>query len=145
MVKKKTSEKIFWFKTRVIRDLMLFWSSLFTMLCVLAIIFGGLSMYKASTPGVTFPEPLGGALDQLHAPQAYDLCLLPLGILLVMFTGYYMGDQIVMRRKFNTLIDTESKARFLENQEELEELAWKLSTKHERIVVDKKKELKIRR
>jgi hypothetical protein len=145
MVSKKTSEKWFWFKTRAIRDLMLLWSSLITMLSLFAIIFGGLSIYKASTPGARFPEPLSGILDSLHAPQQVDLCLLPLGMLIVLFSGWYMGDQIVKRKRFNKLIDTESKSKFLDNQDEIEELAWRLSTKHEHIVMEKKKELKIRR
>jgi len=72
------------------------------------------------------------------------ICSGALGLLLVIFAGYYFVDNVYKRRKFNKLFETASREKFVRNRDKLEELAFELSTKHERMVQKKVKEMKIR-
>ena len=94
------------------------------------------------------PSPLQDWVGFIHGKaktntQQYDLCLMPGGILLLLFTGWYMGYGIWQRNKFNKFMETESKSEFLENLDEVEKLAWDISSKAEMLVVEKKEELGI--
>ena len=65
------------------------------------------------------------------------------GPILLLGGGFYFGDTISKAREFNRLIDTDSKAKFVQNQDRIEYLAWLLSSEMERRVQEKKKEFKI--
>ena len=56
---------------------------------------------------------------------------------------FYLGDTIKKYREFNKLIDTDSKARFVQNHDRIEYLAWLLSSDLEKRVEKKKREFKI--
>ena len=47
-------------------------------------------------------------------------------------------------KEFKDLIDTPSKAKFIKNQDRIEELAWKLHPKYEQRVIEKKEKLHIK-
>lgn len=64
--------------------------------------------------------------------------------LLLMMCGFYLGDNILKRRKFDKLVNTTSKANFVRNQDDIEYLAWKLTERHATIVEQKKKEFGIK-
>ena len=89
------------------------------------------------------PSPLQDWVGFIHGKaktntQQYDLCLMPGGILLLLFTGWYMGYGIWQRNRFKKFMETESKSEFLENLDEVEKLAWDISSKAEMLVVEKK-------
>jgi hypothetical protein len=132
-----------------LRDWSLELSTALTIMCIAFIIFGALALFVIDEHGSMIPAPLDQWVMYLHGDNDqdlhYDLCLFPTGILVVMFSAWYMGDGLYKRSRFNELIDTESKSQFIEDLDEIEELAWKLTTKHEMMVVDKKKELGIRK
>jgi hypothetical protein len=73
-----------------------------------------------------------------------DICSAGAGLLLVIFAGYYFADNMNNRRKFNRLFNIASKEKFIKNRDKLEELAFFISTKHERMVQRKVKEMKLK-
>jgi hypothetical protein len=67
------------------------------------------------------------------------------GILLLLAGGWYFQDTIRKRREFRRLLDTDSKAKFVRNQQRLEELAyWYLGAEYLKQVEAKKAEFAIR-
>lgn len=67
------------------------------------------------------------------------------GMFLAGIGGWYMFDFLVSMRKFNELIDTDSKHQLVKHLQELDELAMKLTTSHEIRLARKKEKLKIRK
>jgi hypothetical protein len=65
------------------------------------------------------------------------------GPILLVVGIFYLGDIIRKHREFEKLIDTDSKARFVQNQDRIEYLAWLLSSRLEKQVEMKKKEFKL--
>ena len=80
----------------------------------------------------------------LNTGGRYDICAGALGLILVIFAGYYFVDTVYKRRKFKRLFETVSREKFVHNRDKIEELAFELSTKHERMVQKKIREMKIR-
>lgn len=66
-------------------------------------------------------------------------------VIAVLAGGGYFIDFIRKKREFKEKIDTNSKKAFIENQEDIEVLAWKLGTSYEDKVDEKMAELKIKR
>lgn len=73
-----------------------------------------------------------------------DICAAGGGLLLLVFAGYYLADNLNNRRKFNRLFDIASKERFIKNRDRIEELAYFISTRHEQMVQKKIREMKLR-
>ena len=83
----------------------------------------------------------------------YDLIRNKIGnwIVWILFWGpifllagiFYVGDTVKKYREFEKLIDTDSKAKFVQNQDRIEYLAWLLSARLEKRVQEKKKEFNI--
>ena len=103
-----------------------------------------------STIGVFFPnEEFVKNSDQLDGffeyigDYVYWLFIIALGLLIM--CAWLFGDLILKLNRFKELIATNSKSNFVRHQNELEDLAWKLGPKYWDILVDKKKEFKIRR
>ena len=65
------------------------------------------------------------------------------GPILLLAGVFYAGDTIRKFREFNRLMDTDSKAKFVQNQDRIEYLAWLLSARLENRVQEKKREFKI--
>jgi len=65
-------------------------------------------------------------------------------IVLTIASGWIFGDLIISLNKFKKLIDTTSKATFVRNQNEIEELGWKLGPKYHVIVNERKRKFRIR-
>ena len=64
-----------------------------------------------------------------------------LGTLLLLGGGWYFGDTIRKRKEFNRLIAMDSKAKFVRNQDRLEQLAYYyLGSEYRKRVEAKKKE-----
>ena len=66
------------------------------------------------------------------------------GLAMLLIGIYYIYDFYKKLKEFKGLIDIESKAKFIKNQDRIEELAWNLHPNYEKIVIDKKKKYKIK-
>ncbi len=75
----------------------------------------------------------------------YDLVFVILGPILVIVGGYLVGAYFTARRKFEHLMLTKSKAEFLRNIPDLEELLWDLTPRDQVRYEDKLAELRLRR
>jgi len=58
--------------------------------------------------------------------------------------AWYFFDQIMARKKFNKLVSSNSKANFVKNISEIEEVVWKLPIKYRERFEEKKKKFKIK-
>ena len=68
-----------------------------------------------------------------------------LGILVVCGGGWYFQDTIRKKREFGRLLETDSKAKFIQNQQRLEELAyWYLGREYLRKVEDRKQQFTLK-
>jgi len=66
------------------------------------------------------------------------------GLLLLIPGIYYLATFIKQLKEFKELMKTDSKALFIKNQDRIEELAWRLHPKYERLVIEKKGKLKVK-
>ncbi len=81
-----------------------------------------------------------------NTPAAnYNLLFVVLGPIVVIVGAYLVGSYLAARTKFDHLMVTKSKAEFLRNIPELEDLLWELTPADERRYEQKKAELRIRR
>jgi hypothetical protein len=81
-----------------------------------------------------------------NSPSAnYNLLFVVLGPIVVIAGGYLAGSYLVARTKFEHLMFTKSKAEFLRNIPELEDLLWELTPADELRYEQKKAELRVRR
>ncbi|MBM4249640.1 MAG: hypothetical protein FJ149_09465 [Euryarchaeota archaeon] len=95
---------------------------------------------------IWFPDALSEEFkeDFMETSGRLDICSAGGGLLLLIFAGYYFADNMNNRRKFNRLFHIASKEKFIKNRDKLEELAFFISTRHERMVQKKIKEMKLR-
>jgi uncharacterized membrane protein YbhN (UPF0104 family) len=75
----------------------------------------------------------------------YDLVFVILGPILIIVGGYLVGSYFSARRKFEHLMLTKSKAEFLRNIPELEELLWELTPQDQVRYEQKLADLRLRR
>ena len=75
----------------------------------------------------------------------YNLLFAPVGPIVSIIGAYFVGAYVLARRKFEHLMVTKSKAEFLRNIPELEELLWDLTPRDEDRYADKRADLRIRR
>lgn len=102
---------------------------LFSTLIILGIVLGSISV------SAVFSSPdLGG----------WSYLLLPMAILLLTAGILWMIGYLSKVQKFYDLIDETSKSAFLKKLDDIEYLAWRLPSKYEDVLAEKKKELKIR-
>jgi uncharacterized protein DUF3198 len=81
-----------------------------------------------------------------NTPNAnYNLLFAIVGPIVVIVGAYMVGAYFTARRKFEHLMLTKSKAEFLRNIPELEDLLWELTPHDERRYEAKRGELKVRR
>lgn len=74
----------------------------------------------------------------------WNVWLAVLGPLLLFVGGYYFFDTIRKRREFERLIETDSKAKFVRNQDRIEFLAWILGRNYYRRSEQKKAEFNLK-
>ena len=82
--------------------------------------------------------------DFFNSIGAWNYWLFMVAITFAVGCGWIFADLMLKRSKFNKLINTTSKATFVRNQEEIENLAWKLGPKYMNIVDDRKHKFRIR-
>jgi hypothetical protein len=75
----------------------------------------------------------------------YNLVFVVVGPIVIIAGAYLTGAYYTARRKFEHLMNTKSKAEFLRNIPELEDLLWELTPADEVRYEEKKAELRIRR
>ena len=75
----------------------------------------------------------------------YNLVFVIVGPIVVVVGIYMVGVYSIARRKFEHLMLTKSKAEFLRNIPELEDLLWDLTPRDEDRYEAKRAELKVRR
>jgi len=81
-----------------------------------------------------------------NTPSAnYNLVFVVLGPIVVIAGAYLAGSYYVARRKFDHLMVTKSKAEFLRNIPDLEDLLWELTPADEVRYEQKRAELRVRR
>jgi hypothetical protein len=113
-------------------------------LCLLGIIFG-------------IPSTAIGALAILYSTGDTGILLwandlignwgfwaILVGLILLIPGAYYLAVFIKQLREFNELMTSDSKQHFIKNQDRIEELAWRLHPKYEKMVIDKKARLKVK-
>lgn len=102
-----------------------------------------------------FIPPLGGLFGPVNAltdpsrsnPSApnYDLAFAILGPIIFIVGAYLTGAYVIARRRFEHLMETRSKAEFLRNIPEIEQILWDLTPRDEERYFARRAELKIRR
>ena len=75
----------------------------------------------------------------------YNLVFIILGPIIAIVGGYLFGAYLVARRRFEHLMLTKSKAEFLRNIPEIEELLWELTPDDEQRYDEKRSDLHLRR
>jgi hypothetical protein len=108
--------------------------AIFLILSSLGIFLGGNDTIKGNDFLQSFFDLLGN----------YIYWLFIIMLTLTVACGWLFGDLVLKRQKFNELIKTSSKATFVRNQKELEELAWKLGPKYWDMLIERKHNFKIR-
>ncbi len=83
--------------------------------------------------------------DIVNAVGNWIIWFVLLGPLLVLIGGWYFVDTIRKQREFRRLLKVPSKARFVRNQERLEELTWYLSADYRRNLAERKKHWNIKK
>ncbi|MGI0130231.1 MAG: DUF3198 domain-containing protein [Thermoplasmata archaeon] len=90
--------------------------------------------------------PFTAINNATNTPAAnYNLLFVVLGPIVIIAGAYLAGSYYVARRKFDHLMVTKSKAEFLRNIPELEDLLWELTPADEVRYEAKKVELRVRR
>jgi hypothetical protein len=90
--------------------------------------------------------PFSAINAQTNTPTAnYNLVFIVLGPIIAIVGAYMVGTYVNARRKFEHLMVTKSKAEFLRNIPELEDLLWDLKPADEYRYEEKKAELRLRR
>jgi len=74
----------------------------------------------------------------------WNVFLIVLGPLLLTIGGYYFFDTIRKRREFDRLLEADSKAKFVRNQDRIEKLAWLLGKDYYRRSEEKKVEFNLK-
>jgi Protein of unknown function (DUF3198) len=105
-----------------------------------------------TTLAIAFFTPLGSwgpfpAIgDATNTPTAnYNLLFAIVGPIVVIAGAYLVGSYYVARAKFEHLMLTKSKAEFLRNIPDLEDLLWELTPSDEVRYENKRAELRVRR
>jgi uncharacterized protein DUF3198 len=75
----------------------------------------------------------------------YDLAFVLAGPIIIIVGAYLVGAYYLARRRFEHLMLSKSKAEFLRNLPEIEELLWDLTPADEERYEEKKSDLRIRR
>ena len=94
-----------------------------------------------SGPGSHLPEFFQD-IDQRIGPWIIWVAFF--GILLLLGGGWYFVDTIRKRREFRRLVETDSKAKFVRNQDRVEFLAWILGSDFQKQYDSKRQEFNLR-
>ncbi|MCI4336589.1 MAG: DUF3198 domain-containing protein [Thermoplasmata archaeon] len=116
-------------------------------LLVLAIgIFLTVLAVGAYTPVMNIgPFPSINSVTNPPSGPNYDLVFVLAGPIITIIGAYFVGAYYLARHRFEHLMVTRSKAEFLRNLPEVEDLLWDLTPADEMRYAEKKSDLRIRR
>ncbi|MCI4330296.1 MAG: DUF3198 domain-containing protein [Thermoplasmata archaeon] len=106
--------------------------------------FGAFTPLQSTPPFPTLNSAAGGP-GATSGGWNYTLTYPLLGVILTIVGAYLVGAYYVARKRFEHLMLTKSKAEFLRNIPELEDLLWDLTPNDEVRYADKRAELRVRR
>lgn len=75
----------------------------------------------------------------------YNLILFIVGPLMLIIGGFYFGEQLMLRRRFERLLDTPKRSEFAGRRKDLDDLAKRLPSKFESRIDEKESEFKSKR
>lgn len=135
------------FGRRLRRLLRTYRSSLSVLTLAVGVLFTTLAFGDFTPLAHSPPFPaIDGATDQsANGGVNYNLVFVVAGPIIVIIGAYLVGAYYLARRKFEHLMLTKSKAEFLRNLPDVEDLLWDLTPADEQRYLDKKAELRIRR
>lgn len=87
-------------------------------------------LYKTDDTGITL------TLHNAIGDWAYWLVVI--GLILLLFGGYYIAKFFGQLKEFKTLMGASGRVKFIKNLDRIEELAWRLHPKYEKQVIDRK-------
>lgn len=76
-----------------------------------------------------------------RAEGNYNLILFIAGPLMLIIGGFYFGEQLVLRRRFERMIDTPKKSEFVSRRRDLEDLSKRLPDQYGKRIRQKEGEL----
>ncbi len=114
-----------------------------TLLCVLAM--GDFIGPLAASPPFTSINPVTDGTLNGGSGANYNLAFAIVGPIVFIIGAYLTGAYILARRRFEHLMATKSKAEFLRNIPDLEQVLWDLTPADEERYFRRRTELKIRR
>lgn len=92
------------------------------------------------------PAWLASYHELVHRPEGnYNLLLFIVGPILLITGGFYVGEQLVFRRRFERMMDTPKKSEFTSRRRELEDIAKRLPDDYRRRIKAKDDEFNSRR
>jgi hypothetical protein len=122
-------------------------AALSTLVFAVGVLLSILALADFTPLGTAGPFPaIQQATDQSGSGGPnYNLAFVVAGPIIAILGAYLVGAYFVARRKFDHLMETRSKAEFLRNLPEIEELLWDLTPADEHRYEEKIGELRIRR
>ncbi len=89
----------------------------------------------------SLPDSLKGVCK---APGAWNYWIILFAIFGVIIGGWYLYDTVKKKRKFEELMDTNSRSKFTRNLPDLEDIAWYLGKDYEGRLEEKKRKLRVK-
>ena len=94
----------------------------------------------------TTPSWLASYEDLVRRPQGdFNLILLIAGPILLIWGGFWVGEQMVLRRRFERLLDTPKRSEFTSRRSELESMTKRLPDGYRKRITEKESEFVSRR
>lgn len=87
------------------------------------------------------PEFLKGMCE---APGNWNYWILLISAFGLMIGGWYLYDTLKKKRKFEELMETNSRSKFTKNLPDLEDIAWYLGKEYEERLEEKKRALRVK-
>lgn len=94
----------------------------------------------------TTPSWLGWYENLVERPQGdFNLILLILAPVLLIWGGFWVGEQLVLRRRFERLLDTPKKSEFVARRTQMEEVSKRLPDGYRKRISEKESEFASKR
>ena len=92
------------------------------------------------------PTWLASYGTMVNRPEGdYNVILLLAGPLLLIIGGFYLGEQLVLRRRFDKMLDTPKKSEFSSRRKDLEDLSKRLPDAYSKKISAKENEFASKR
>ncbi|MBU2564639.1 MAG: DUF3198 domain-containing protein [Candidatus Thermoplasmatota archaeon] len=126
---------------KMFREHMLVLSAVMFGVGIIMTILGFLWYYFTFIQSIVVNTPIEGFAEKVGEWGWWILISAPF----ILIAGiWYFFDQVMTRKKFNKLVSPNSKANFVKNISEIEEVIWNLPKKYRERFEEKKKNFKIK-